>query len=743
VEGCRDVAGTGVAPDEEAATMSRPTPWASRHRHDAARGPAAALTWLALAALLTALLAASVTPAGLAGLGHLTGHPHHATAADDAVVHHSVGGRPLTGGAHPALAVALGTGSADVGRYHAVRNVGSGLCLDVTGTSTAAGGAVAQATCGTTKANQRFWFRQLASSTYQLAAKHSSHCLRIAGGAIAVGALVEQQRCVRSGTGATGTRFTVRQVGTATPARFQLVTDPGGLCLQSPATTSGARVRIDACQSTGAFLWTLEAEAATAPSDTAGRWSPVYPMPSIPVSAAVLPNGKVLTFASTLPYASGNGLEQTHTILLDPAGPTGPVARLVTSTVHDMFCPGTAMLPDGRVMVNGGDNWVTRATSIYDATTDAWTRGPTMTQPRWYNASLTLPTGDVFTLAGNRHMPEFDGNGEIWQRATNTWKALPGARLAPAVTTDPANRSNEHPRLFVAPNGKIFFAGPSRAMQWYDVAGTGSVTSAGTRADDEVSQNAVTVMYDPGKILKAGGNTVYGPNTVDAYVPSNRLAYAIDVTGGGTAVVTTLPPMIYPRTNANGVVLPTGQVLVVGGTDHGRLFTDDGAVLVPELYDPRTNAWTELAPMTTPRGYHSVAVLLPDGRVLAGGGGLCNGLTACPVNHSDIQIYSPPYLFAGTRPTITWAPSATIAAGGGTFAVSVTGTVTGFTLVRMSSVTHAVNTDQRFLRLASTGTGATRTVTAPASRNVAPPGYYMLFAMNGDVPSTARILRIG
>jgi hypothetical protein len=61
----------------------------------------------------------------------------------------------------------------------------------------------------------------------------------------------------------------------------------------------------------------------------------------------------------------------------------------------------------------------------------------------------------------------------------------------------------------------------------------------------------------------------------------------------------------------------------------------------------------------------------------------------------------------------------------------------------MSSVTHAVNTDQRFLRLASTGTGATRTVTAPAGPNLAPPGYYMLFAMNGDVPSTARIVRIG
>jgi galactose oxidase len=466
-------------------------------------------------------------------------------------------------------------------------------------------------------------------------------------------------------------------------------------------------------------------------------------MPSTPVSAAVLRNGKVLTFASTLPYAAVDGPEQTHTIVLDPARPTEPVATLVTHTVHDMFCPGTAMLADGRLIVNGGDWWITKATSIYDATTDTWTRGPVMNQPRWYNSSLTLPSGDVFTLGGNRQAG-YDGNGEIWLRATNTWKALPGARLAPVLTADPANRSHEHPRLFVAPNGRIFFAGPSRAMQWYDVAGSGSVTSAGTRADDEVSQNAITVMYDAGKILKAGGNTTYGYHADYSYVPSNRLSYAIDINAGsGPATVAKLPPMIYPRAYANGVVLPTGQVFVVGGSDHARTFTDDGAVLVPEMFDPRTRRWTELAPMATPRGYHSVAVLLPDGRVLVGGGGFCGSAKECLVNHRNIEIYSPPYLFAGTRPRIDWAPSATIPAKGGTFAVSVTGTVTGFTLVRMSSVTHGVNTDQRFLRLASTGSGTTRTVTAPANPNLAPPGYYMLFAMNGDVPSVAKMVRLG
>jgi galactose oxidase len=289
----------------------------------------------------------------------------------------------------------------------------------------------------------------------------------------------------------------------------------------------------------------------------------------------------------------------------------------------------------------------------------------------------------------------------------------------------------------------VFFAGPSPALQWYDPAGTGSVTSAGRRGDDETSQNAVTVMYDVGRILKAGGAPAYGERDVEQYVPANRLSYTLDIRSGGTAAVTKVAPMVYPRAFANGVVLPTGQVLAVGGADHGRGFTDDGAVLVPEVFDPRTGGWTALAPMATPRPYHSVALLLPDGRVLVGGGGLCPGsYAACPANHPDVEIFSPPYLFAGTRPAITAVSTSTVPATGGTFTVGVSGTVTGFSLVRLSSVTHSVNTDQRFLRLTSTGTGPTRTVTAPANRNVAPPGYYMLFAMNGDVPSTARMIRI-
>jgi galactose oxidase len=144
--------------------------------------------------------------------------------------------------------------------------------------------------------------------------------------------------------------------------------------------------------------------------------------------------------------------------------------------------------------------------------------------------------------------------------------------------------------------------------------------------------------------------------------------------------------------------------------------------------------------MDVPRTYHSVALLMPDGRVFVGGGGLCG--TGCNANHSDAQVYSPPYLFQGSRPQITSAPNA--ASYGSTIAVSTSGTVTGFSWIRMSAITHTVNTDQRWMAAPSTSTGAGGySVSVPANANLAPPGYYMLFALNGTVPSVAAFVKVG
>jgi galactose oxidase len=628
--------------------------------------------------------------------------------------------------------------SSDPGWYYQLKSVSNAMCADVEGRSLVDDARVIQFGCSA-GSNQRFYFRSLSASTYQLSAQHSARCIRSAGGSASSGAGIVQDFCARSGTEQTGTVWSLRAVGSASPTQYQIVA-ANGRCLRSPNTTSGSGLVQSTCSTSSSFLWTLQRVAAVPGSDSNGRWSGVIGTSNvIAASAAVLPNRKVLLFASWkgTSFAGSGSLDQTVTALFDPGNNT-TVVKTVTNTAHNMFCPGTAMLSDGRLLVSGGDDQYTTANSIYNPATDSWTTGAPMRERRWYNTSVTLADGRVLTLGGNRTTGA-TGDGEIYNPSTNTWTFMSGIDIgALTAGTDAAtSRTMEHPRLILAPDGRVFAPGPSPHMKLYSTSGSGSVSSAGDRSDDETSQNDITVVYDIGKLLKAGGNPSYDRAT-PAYWPSSQYSYLIDFNGFPT--VTKVAPMKYPRNFANGVVLPDGTIFVAGGLDNAKGFSDDGKILPAELFDPRTRTWKELPATAVARPYHSIAVLLPDARVLVGGGGLCPGNDSCSVNHPNVEIFSPSYLFAGTRPTIS-APS-TVTANGGSFEVTVGGTVTRFTLVRMSSVTHSVNTDQRLIPLASSGTGTTRTLTAPANKNIAPPGYYMLFALDGDIPSVAAIVRI-
>ena len=635
---------------------------------------------------------------------------------------------------------ALGSGNNDTGWYYQLKSVSNSLCADVEGRALTDGARIVQFGCSSGP-NQRFYFRALSSSTYQLMAQHSASCIRVSNGGTADGTAIVQDGCARSGTDQAGTVFTARLLSGST-TQYQLVDNNSGKCVRSPNSTSGSGLTLATCSTSTSFLWTLPRVSAVAASDSNGRWSGVINTANvIPISAAVLPNRKVLIFASWkgTSFAGSGSLDQTVTVLFDPATNTAGSARTVTNTAHNMFCPGTAMIGDGRLVVSGGDDSYTTANSIYNYSTNAWTTGKAMTERRWYNTSVTLADGRVLTLGGNRSTGG-TGDGEIYNPSTNAWTFMSALDIGPLVSgTSSDSRAMEHPRLSVAPDGRVFASGPSPNMQWYNTAGSGSVSSAGRRGDDETSQNDITVVYDIGKLLKAGGNPSYDRGTA-TFIPSSRNSYIIDF--NGTPSVTKVEPMKYPRNFANGVVLPNGTVFVAGGLDNAKGFSDDGKILPAELFDPRTRTWKELPAAAVARPYHSTALLLPDGRVMVGGGGLCSGNDSCSVNHPNLEIFSPSYLYAATtRPTITSAPT-TVTANGGTFTVGVTGNVTRFTLVRMSSVTHSVNTDQRLVPLDSTGSGGSRTVTAPANKNIAPPGYYMLFALDGDVPSVSAIVRI-
>jgi hypothetical protein len=170
----------------------------------------------------------------------------------------------------------------------------------------------------------------------------------------------------------------------------------------------------------------------------------------------------------------------------------------------------------------------------------------------------------------------------------------------------------------------------------------------------------------------------------------------------------------------------------------------------PELYRPgRDTAWRLGPPQRKWRGYHSTALLLPDGRVLSAGDDYWSPTNAPdPTVGRDLaEIYRPPYLFAkgggvALRPRITSAP-ATLRVGG-TFRVGVTGRPARAVLMAPAAVTHGNDMNQRHVELRVVSRSSHQlTLQAPPSAGVAPPGWYMLFVLDGHgTPSVARWLRI-
>ena len=601
----------------------------------------------------------------------------------------------------------------------------SGMCLDVPGASRNAGLQLFQWRCHLA-ANQQ-WDLRAVSGGYTLVNRNSGMCAGVAGSSLADGAAILQWPC----NGNADQRFTLRASGDW----VQLVASHSGKCLdvKDVSIDEGGAVHQWTCYAGKSQQWTLSAQGP------ASSWSARISLPIIPVAAATLRNGKILAWSAFDRFNYNvNDQGKTYSTLYDPTTNTA-TERLVSSTGHDMFCPGTATLPDGRILVNGGSS--SAKTSIYDPAQDTWTTGAAMNVPRGYNSDTVLSTGEVLTVGGSWSGGLGNKIGEVWNKSSG-WRKLPGIVAEKMLTADGAGiyRSDNHMWLFGSANGAVFHAGPSARMNWLTTSGNGTITSAGNRGDDVDSMNGNVVMFEAGKLFKVGGSPAY-----DQY-PAVDSAYVIDFSRGPSTAVSTVKQksMAFPRSLANSVVLPNGQVVVVGGQSYAAIFSDARAIMVPEIWTPATGAFQRLAPMAVPRTYHSVATLMLDGRVWVGGGGLCGN---CPVNHPDAEILSPPYLFnadgtAAARPAIRSAPTSVSL--DQTITVQTDRAVSSFALVRLSAVTHSTNNDQRRLPLSITGaSGTSYQVRLPADRGTLLQGEWMLFAMTSNgTPSIASVIRV-
>ena len=447
---------------------------------------------------------------------------------------------------------------------------------------------------------------------------------------------------------------------------------------------------------------------------TVGSWGSPMAWAAVAIHSHLLPNGKVMTYGRI-----GN-----PPIVWDPANP-GSYQNFVAP--GDVFCSGHTLLPDGRLLVAGGhsgvDNFGTKTTFIFDASGN-WTRGADMQNGRWYPTNTTLPTGEILTISGGDTAGVRNLIPEVWQNGA--WRALSTAsRNVPL-----------YPMMFAAPDGRAFMAGPGQGTAYLNTSGTGGWTtgpSSGFGSRDYGS----AVMYEAGKILLVGG----GAPTATAEV--------IDLNSGAGAAWRFVAPMAVARRQLNATLLADGTVLVTGGSNASGFNSapTDSRVLRAERWDPATEAWTPLASMAHHRLYHSTALLLPDGRVLSVGSGqpAASGLQ----DDYTAEIFTPPYLFRldgtlATRPAITFAPTDVSYGQAFTVETPAATTIVKATWIRLSSVTHSFNQNQRMTRLNVSTSGASSVlVSAPASASVAPPGHYMLFLIDANgVPSIARIIRI-
>jgi hypothetical protein len=464
---------------------------------------------------------------------------------------------------------------------------------------------------------------------------------------------------------------------------------------------------------------------------TTGRWSGPLCWPIVAIHAAVMPDGRVMLWSRG--EGAGAAVTGDDAHAWDPAsGTIDPLAR----AGYDIFCSGHTLTADGRVFVAGGhlaDEAGLARASFYDPIDDTWTDAPDMNAGRWYPTTTVLANGDLLVTSGSiDKLPTMNEIPQVLPERGGLWRDLSGARLTEA------DLSRFYPWMYVAPNGQVFCAGWEQNTWYLDTRGAGSWTPVAPSHYGRREYGS-SVMYEPGRVLIVGGNPRV--ESVPSTLVPTASAEVIDL-GAASPAWREVAPMALPRRQLNTTLLPDGTVLATGGTQSPGFNDGANPALAAERWDPATERWSTLAAMRIPRLYHSLALLLPDGRVLCAGGGFPPA-TSGGANQPNAEIFSPPYLFKGPRPVITSVPA--IVTYGQAFPIETPDPLHAASVrwIRLSSVTHAFNEGQRSNQLSFSVTRGGLFATAPADSNLCPPGHYLLFILNADgVPSPGRVVEV-
>jgi hypothetical protein len=440
-----------------------------------------------------------------------------------------------------------------------------------------------------------------------------------------------------------------------------------------------------------------------------------------------------------------------RTTLFDPASGT----FTDVPTPADLFCAGHVQLPDGKVLVMGGNKGYPstdgtigyqglRESYVFDPVTSGYTRINDLSAGHWYPSATVLGSGDVVSLGGLGEDSTGTVATQYYAQAQNRWLSLGEAHQT-------WHFWGLYPSMILLQDGRLFYTGshvfgnglPGTGASIYDYT-TRTVTDiAGLRKKDERDQS-MSVLLPPAqdqRVLTMGGGNVEGNPDAHRLTDIIDLKAAVPAYTPGPLLPTGTLNGGVPQTSTQGkmylsaVLLPDGKVFETGGGLHNRA----DPVYEASMFDPATNTFhSGMATDPLPRTYHSTALLLPDGRVMAFGDNPGNGTF-----DTRVSLYSPPYLFRGPRPllsnlsTIQWsygsAPTATVDV-----------PVTRAALLRPVAVTHSSDPNQRSVDLPLTVNGNTVAFNLTSNPNLAPPGWYLLSVVGANgVPSTSTWVRVG
>ncbi len=453
--------------------------------------------------------------------------------------------------------------------------------------------------------------------------------------------------------------------------------------------------------------------SADPPWEVEGQWSDPFDLQVIGIHTTLLPTGRVLIFQR--PKQSFGSDARTY----DPI--TENIDDVSFTAARDVFCAGHSLLPDGTVLVTGGhahgSNGAQGAieNDIFDPVTETWTSAPPLTIARWYPTNVEMGDGRTLIFGGQVSKSIKSPTVDVYDPVAGTVTQLPDTATL---------NVGLYPRTLLMSDGRVFMAGPNKVMRIFDPATNAWSTVGNLLAGNRGAGNSV-VLPGLNRILAAGGQangTLSSAEIIDLSGPTPTWRYTASMTFG--------------RKHASSVLLPDGTVLEVGG---GKTGSYGDPVFTSELFDPVSETWSVMDSQTAPRMYHSSAVLLPDGRVLSLGQDKQTSYAKTG------ELYSPPYLFHGDRPTISVAPPAVAYGTAFTVESPEAADITRIALVSPGSDTHSVNMSQRYVDSAfALNEDGTISVSAPADGNVAPPGWYMLFLLNSEgIPSVASWVHVG